>query len=189
MTTARAGRPKASSRETLAEAACELFLEKGYEATSIAEIAARAGVSRSSFFNYVDSKGALLWGGLDERLDALERRLAAADGDGDGTAAVREGIGELGQGFAPDALALAFANAEAMEIEAELERETALRQARVGRLAAARLRRGGVGPLEAEVRGAAFGGAVMASIRAWSASGPGLRPLDEVLASALDLVP
>ena len=34
----RAGRPKASSRETLAEAACELFLEQGFEATSIADI-------------------------------------------------------------------------------------------------------------------------------------------------------
>ena len=52
----RAGRPRALSRETLAEAACELFLEQGYEATSIAEIATRAGVSRSSFFNYFWSK-------------------------------------------------------------------------------------------------------------------------------------
>jgi AcrR family transcriptional regulator len=48
----RAGRPKASSRETIAEAACELFLEQGYEQTSIADISTRAGVSRSSFFNY-----------------------------------------------------------------------------------------------------------------------------------------
>ncbi|MBN9180650.1 MAG: TetR family transcriptional regulator, partial [Microbacterium sp.] len=42
----RAGRPKSSSRETIADAACELFLEQGYEHTSIADIATRAGVSR-----------------------------------------------------------------------------------------------------------------------------------------------
>ena len=50
----RAGRPRASSREVLAEAACELFLEKGYDATSVADITTRAGVSRSSFFNLLD---------------------------------------------------------------------------------------------------------------------------------------
>src|SRR5690606_29598737 len=44
----RAGRPKASSRETNAEAACELFLEQGYEQTSVTDVARRAGVSRSS---------------------------------------------------------------------------------------------------------------------------------------------
>ena len=54
-TESRAGRPRASSRETLAEAACELFLEQGYEATSVVDIAQRAGVSRSSFFNYFSS--------------------------------------------------------------------------------------------------------------------------------------
>ncbi|MDQ2670204.1 MAG: TetR/AcrR family transcriptional regulator, partial [Gemmatimonadota bacterium] len=56
---ARSGRPRASSRESLAEAACELFLERGYEQTSVTDIATRAGVSRSSFFNYFDTKSAL----------------------------------------------------------------------------------------------------------------------------------
>ena len=77
----RAGRPRASSRETIAEAACELFLEQGYEQTSIVDIARRAGVSRSSFFNYFSSKSDVLWAGLDERLTALEHRLEEADGD------------------------------------------------------------------------------------------------------------
>ena len=68
-TAPRAGRPRASSRETLAEAASELFLEQGYEATSIADITQRAGVSRSSFFNYFSSKSDVLWSGLDARID------------------------------------------------------------------------------------------------------------------------
>ena len=73
----RTGRPKASSREILAEAACELFLEQGFEATSIADITSRAGVSRSSFFNYFASKSDILWASLDERITALESGLAA----------------------------------------------------------------------------------------------------------------
>ena len=75
----RAGRPRASSRETLAEAACELFLERGYEATSIADIATRAGVSRSSFFNYFSSKGDILWAAFDERVDAAIAELASRE--------------------------------------------------------------------------------------------------------------
>ena len=48
---AQVGRPRASSKDVLEEAASELFLEKGYLATSIDDIAQRAGVSRATFFN------------------------------------------------------------------------------------------------------------------------------------------
>ena len=84
----RAGRPRASSRETLAEAACELFLEQGYEATSIADITTRAGVSRSSFFNYFASKSDILWSGLDERVGDFEAHLDGQEGT-DAAAGVR----------------------------------------------------------------------------------------------------
>ncbi|GGH39596.1 TetR/AcrR family transcriptional regulator [Microbacterium album] len=179
MSTSRAGRPKASSRATLAEAACELFLEKGYEATSTADIAARAGVSRSSFFNYVDSKAGLLWGSLDERLDRLERDLAVPG------RSVGDAVRAVASGFAPDALALAFANAEAMGVAAELEREAALRRARVARAVAGALRRGGTDALVAEVAGAAYGGAVVAAVERWSLAGPGRTALAAVLDEAL----
>ncbi|GAA1729616.1 TetR/AcrR family transcriptional regulator [Microbacterium paludicola] len=180
MTTSRAGRPKASSREMLAEAASELFLEQGYEATSIAEIAARAGVSRSSFFNYAASKGALLWGGLDERLDALDTDLER------GTP--REAVREIARGLAPDALALALANAEAMGLAAELEREAALRRARIGRSVARALRRRGLDPLAADVAGAAYGGAVIAALKRWALAGPGRVELATTLDAALEAI-
>src|SRR4051794_21692440 len=106
----RAGRPRASSRETLAEAACELFLEQGYDATSVAEITQRAGVSRSSFFNYFSSKSDVLWAGFDERIDNAIQTLSApgtvADGD-----IVRDTLLLVVRDFAPDPLALALRNA------------------------------------------------------------------------------
>src|SRR6188768_2570854 len=119
------GRPRASSREVLSEAACELFLEKGFEATSITEIAARAGVSRSSFFNYFSSKSDILWGAFDERLDAAAERLDSGDG-----ASVPDILRGIAGGFAPDSLALAVANAAAMGLADELDRERALRHGR-----------------------------------------------------------
>ncbi|MEN2740712.1 helix-turn-helix domain-containing protein [Microbacterium sp. X-17] len=182
-TEGRTGRPRASSRETLAEAACELFLEQGYERTSVADIAQRAGVSRSSFFNYFEAKSEVFWAGLDERI----ARLGEADDEADPDAAVRRALAGLGEGFAPDSLALALLHADAMGLGVEFERDAASRQVRIGHLAADRLRRGGVDPLVADVRGAAYGGAVAAALRRWAAR-PGAS-LADAIRVALAAVP
>lgn len=181
----RSGRPRASSRETLAEAACELFLEQGYEATSIAEIAQRAGVSRSSFFNYFAAKGDVLWAGLDERLDAFEERLAHNETT-DAAADVRAATTAIGHGFAPDSLALGLVNAPAMGLVDELEREASLRRSRIARAASERLRRGGADPMRADVAGAAIGGAVLAALDAWARAGAGRADLARILVLALE---
>ncbi|WP_234427755.1 TetR family transcriptional regulator, partial [Streptomyces badius] len=39
-------------REVLAQAAFQLFLERGFERTTVDDIVARAGVGRRSFFRY-----------------------------------------------------------------------------------------------------------------------------------------
>jgi AcrR family transcriptional regulator/catechol 2,3-dioxygenase-like lactoylglutathione lyase family enzyme len=182
--TGRVGRPKASSRETLAEAACELFLEQGFEATSIADITSRAGVSRSSFFNYFASKSDILWAGLDERLAVLEQNLATAVGDA--AADVRRAVLEIGSAFAPDSLALAIVNAGAMGLEVELEREASVRRARVARQVADRFARAGADRLHAEVAGAAWGGALLAAVDAWAHDGAGVTSLERFLIKAAD---
>lgn len=177
----RAGRPKSSSRETLAEAAVELFLEQGYEATSIAEIAQRAGVSRSSFFNYFPSKGDVLWGALDERLDAAGAALRA-----DALTATGDILLLAAQNFAPDNLALAIANADAMGITDELDRERAARQLALARVVAERARRRGVAALPADVVGAAYAGAVFSAVWCWADAEPGRTALTDLLRVGLD---
>ncbi|MEU1970655.1 TetR family transcriptional regulator [Microbacterium sp. NPDC019599] len=180
----RTGRPRASSREILAEAACELFLERGFEQTSIADITSRAGVSRSSFFNYFASKSDVLWAGLDERIATLEARLNAGTG-ADAAPAVHAALTALGEDFAPDSLALALVNTGAMGLEGELEREASVRRARIAAAVSARLRLAGAEALEADVAGAAHGGAVIAAIEAWAHEGAGRAPLAGTLAEAL----
>lgn len=181
----RVGRPKASSRETLAEAACELFLEKGFENTSIVDITSRAGVSRSSFFNYFSSKSDILWAGLDERVSTLEQSLADDEGT-DASAAVRAQVRAVGKDFTPDSLALGVVNAVAMGLGDELEREASLRRSRILRAVADRLVRGGADRLHAEVAGAAWGGAVIAAIEAWAHDGAGRTSLERFLDRAAD---
>lgn len=169
---ARAGRPRASSRETLAEAACELFLEQGYEATSIADITQRAGVSRSSFFNYFSSKSDVLWSGFDARIDSALGQLESLSVDVRG-AGVREALAAIVVDFAPDPLALALRNANAMGLESELERDSGLRHARLATGVAHAARRSGIGEIRADILGAALAAAVLSSLRVWAEQGAG----------------
>jgi AcrR family transcriptional regulator/uncharacterized glyoxalase superfamily protein PhnB len=184
----RTGRPRASSRETLAEAACELFLEKGYDATSVADITSRAGVSRSSFFNYFAGKADVLWGGLDERIAALVEHLHEAEWN-EVEVELRAAVSAVVVDFHPDSLALALAQAEAMGIVDELAREAASRRARISTAVAERLTCSGVDPLRAEVVGGAYGAAVLAAITRWAELGPGRVALGGQLAEALAAVP
>src|SRR5690349_21257845 len=181
----RAGRPKASSRETIADASCELFLEQGYEQTSIVDIANRAGVSRSSFFNYFASKSDVLWAGLDERIAVFEQRLSV-DTETDAASAVRTATLAIAAEFAPDSLALGIVNATAMGLEVEYERDAALRRARVARAVSLRFSHGGADRVRAEVAGAAWGGAVLAAVEAWAHDGAGRTSLSRFLARAAD---
>ena len=51
----------AQTRDDLLEAAQDVFWDKGYIATRVADIVERAGVSHGSFYTYFDSKEAVLW--------------------------------------------------------------------------------------------------------------------------------
>ncbi len=179
------GRPRATSRDTIAEAACELFLEQGFAGTTVADITRRAGVSRSSFFNYFTSKSDVLWAGLDSRIAALVERLAN-DAVADAGASVTAAVRDLGAGFAPDSLALAIVHADAMGLGDEIEREAALRRSRIAVAIAHRLRVAGMSTLRAEVAGAAHAGAVLAAIEAWAHAGAGGGPVAPILEEALD---
>lgn len=175
----RAGRPRSTSPETIAEAACELFLERGYVQTTVDDIARRAGVARSSFFNYFASKSAVLWAGLDERIDAVEKSLDAG-------MAVREALTTALADLRPDSLALAMTHAEAMGLDEELPREMAWRRARLSAAVSTRVQRDGCSPLVADVVGSAHAGAVTGALAEWARRGPGHVRLDVVLSSALD---
>ncbi|MFB8190422.1 TetR/AcrR family transcriptional regulator [Microbacterium sp. NPDC055988] len=185
--TGRAGRPKASSRETLAEAACELFLERGYEATSVADITQRAGVSRSSFFNYFTSKSDVLWSGVDERIGEAIRSLGALGGGASGDT-VRRILLLVVHGFEPDPLALALRNATAMGLQDELVRDTGLRLARLSDAVAAAARTAGIDVIRADILGAAYAAAVLSALRVWAEQGAGRGTPEAVLHDALHVI-
>ena len=79
----RRGRPGYDRDQVLAVAVA-LFNEQGYDATSVADLAERLGLTKSALYHHFDSKEQLLSLALDEALDGLEGVLddpAAAVGD------------------------------------------------------------------------------------------------------------
>lgn len=53
-------RKRRQTLQRITDAGLSLFIEKGYEATTLDEIAARAGISRRTFFYYFKSKDEIL---------------------------------------------------------------------------------------------------------------------------------
>ncbi|MCW3017358.1 MAG: sle [Solirubrobacterales bacterium] len=68
-------RKKQQTRIDLVAAALALFEDRGYHATSIDDIAARANCSRRTFFRYFDSKEDVAFGDGLERLAQFRSRL------------------------------------------------------------------------------------------------------------------
>ncbi|MFF8697359.1 TetR family transcriptional regulator [Streptomyces sp. NPDC015144] len=76
-------------REVLAEAAFQLFLERGFERTTVDDIVARAGVGRRSFFRYFPSKEDAVFPDHERCLADMTEFLADA-GDADPVDAVSD---------------------------------------------------------------------------------------------------
>lgn len=67
--------PNGTSSDRLLDAALALFGERGYEQTTVEDIAERAGVSRSTFFRTYRSKEDVIFPVHDQLLAAIRQRL------------------------------------------------------------------------------------------------------------------
>jgi len=74
-------RSGAAARARLREAALELYGEQGYDATTTAQIAARAGLTERTYFRHFADKREVLFDGEQELFDVMRGAIAAAPGD------------------------------------------------------------------------------------------------------------
>jgi mycofactocin system transcriptional regulator len=89
---ARRGRPPGTSARELELVALRLFTERGFEDTTVDDIAVGAGVSRRTFFRYFDSKASVLWSEFDHEVDTIRALLNETSGDLSVMDAVRQAV-------------------------------------------------------------------------------------------------
>jgi AcrR family transcriptional regulator len=70
-------RKKERTRQALVDAATDLFERRGYDQTTVADIAAAADIGTRTFFSYFASKEELLFPETDTRVKAAEDAIAA----------------------------------------------------------------------------------------------------------------
>ena len=71
------GRRRVTSRAELEQTAFALFTARGFDATTVDEIAAAAGIGRRTFFRYFPSKNDIPWGAFEDELERMRVRLKA----------------------------------------------------------------------------------------------------------------
>lgn len=73
----RPGRQPSTTVAQLSHVGLELFIEHGFDKTTVDEIAAAAGIGRRTFFRYFASKNDLPWGEFDGLIERMREHLAS----------------------------------------------------------------------------------------------------------------
>src|SRR5215469_8908122 len=93
------GRWQPDAPGRLAQAALELFAERGFEQTTVADIASRAGLTERTFFRHFADKREVLFSGQSALKDALVSAITSAPDSAAPLAAVATALESVGAFF------------------------------------------------------------------------------------------
>jgi AcrR family transcriptional regulator len=133
-----------NARERLERAALDLFTQHGYDATTVAQIADRAGLTKSTFFRHFPDKRDVLAAGQDVLSQLLADGIAAAPGGATPLEAVAGGLAAAAGAFTPDRRDLAPRIAAVIATDRELQERDALKHVGLAAAMTGALRQRGV---------------------------------------------
>jgi AcrR family transcriptional regulator len=180
-------------RDRLIRAALDLFAEQGYDSTTVAQIAERAGLTRSTFFRHFPDKRDVLLAGQHTLSRRFEQGIASAPPDAPPLQAVAAGL---------DAALAAFAERREFSIKmeavvaanAELQEGVSLKQAGFAGAISDALRQRGVPEMTARLAAEMGVVAFRTAHARWTAPGNrkeigelGREALDELRAATASL--
>ena len=115
------------ARERMVLAAVDLFTEQGYDATTVAQIAERAGVTKSTFFRHFPDKRELLVAGQEMLSRLLTEGIAEAPETAGPLEAVAAGLERASSAMGPMNRELGPRLKAAIAASAELQERDALK--------------------------------------------------------------
>jgi AcrR family transcriptional regulator len=139
------------ARERLEAAALDLFVENGYEETTVAQIADRAGLNRATFFRHFADKREVLFGGEDLLAGLFADAISAAPPDATLTECLRAAFVAAGVAMTPQQRAKAAKRVLVVAAHSELQERGLLKHARMARSVSAALRMRGADELTARL--------------------------------------
>jgi AcrR family transcriptional regulator len=152
---------KPNARERLERAALALFTERGFDATTVAEIADRAGLTKSTFFRHFTDKREVLFGGQDMLVQLLSDAIRTAPAAATTAECLVAALESTAVAFTPERHDLAPQRRAVIAANSELQERELLKRFRFGSAMADALRARGADEvtarLAAEVGVLAFG--------------------------------
>lgn len=121
------GRWEPGATQRLVVAAVDLFTEQGYDATTVAQIAERAGVTRSTFFRHFSDKRELLVAGQETLSRLLAEGIAEAPAGATPLQAVAAGLERASTAMGPANRELGPRLKAAVAASTELQERDALK--------------------------------------------------------------
>jgi len=187
------GRWEPGARERLVLAAVDLFTDQGYDATTVAQIAERAGVTKSTFFRHFPDKRELLVAGQESLSRLLAEGIAEAPETASPLEAVAAGLSKASTMMGPMNRELGPRLKAAVAASAELQERDALKSVSLALAMTNALMARGVPDTTAALAGELGVLAFKRGYAAWYDSGDddlaphALKALNELRAASLSL--
>jgi AcrR family transcriptional regulator len=140
-----------NARERLEDAALDLFAENGFEETTVAQIADRAGMNRATFFRHFADKREVLFGGEDVLAGLFADAVRAAPAGAMLTECLQAALAAAGTAMTPQQRAKAARRRLVAAANNELQERGLLKRARITQSIAAALRERGTDELTARL--------------------------------------
>ena len=140
-----------NARQRLERAALALFAEHGYDATTVAEIADRAGLTKSTFFRHFADKREVLFGGQDALAELFREAIGAAPPAATAADCLAAALVAAAAAFTPDRHDLAPLRRAVIAANSELQERERLKRARLASVVAEALRARGADDVTARL--------------------------------------
>jgi AcrR family transcriptional regulator len=160
-----------NARGRLGEAAMELFAERGYDATTVADIAERAGLTKRTFFRHFADKREVLFSGGEMLRDAMTAAVRDAPADATPLEAVALAL-DTGAGLIGGDIAHTRARQQIIVAHPELQERELIKMATIGAALTAELQQRGTEPTTAALAAQAGLAAFRVGFERWASTPP-----------------
>jgi AcrR family transcriptional regulator len=159
------------ARQRLERAALELFVERGYDATTVNDIAERAGLTKSTFFRQFADKRDVLSGGQELLTDAFRNAISSAPASATIVDCLAGALDVIAPVFTPERHELAQQRRTVIAANSELQERELLKRAHLAAAIAEAFRARGIDEIAARLAGEMGVLAFSTSFARWSAAG------------------